>query len=263
MGFSLKTEITDKEVDLIISFLQDTLKSKGFEKVIFGLSGGIDSAVVAALCKKAFNHNILAIYMPSKNSHISNLPNLEEFCKNFEIPLQIHPIFDYETIFKQQQPDLLRFGNFCARMRMTLLYDLSQKNNALVIGTSNKSELTLGYGTIYGDLAYAINPIAPFYKTQIFKIAKLLGLPQYFLDKAPSADLYPNQSDEKEIGYSYEAIDPLLDAIYQRYQFLDHLSDESYKEFLQQGFDSKMAKDIITRIRKNIFKQKPPISFER
>nr|WP_104697383.1 MULTISPECIES: NAD+ synthase [unclassified Helicobacter] len=255
--------MTNQEIKSIIDFLQDTLKQKGFKKAIFGLSGGIDSAVVAVLCKKAFNSNILAVYMPSKNSHSSNLSNLKAFCKDFEIPLQIYPIYDYETIFKQQNPDTLRLGNFYARMRMTLLYDLSQKNNALVIGTSNKSELTLGYGTLYGDLACAINPIAPFYKTQIFKIAKLLNLPQYFLNKAPSADLYPGQSDEKEIGYNYETLDPLLDAIYCKYHSLDNLLNNNYKDLIDQGFDSKMVEDIIHRIQKNIFKQKPPVFFER
>lgn len=262
LSLHLKQKITSKDIDKILSFISFSLNKKGFKKAIFGLSGGIDSAVVALLCKRILKEDILAICMPSKNSNLSNFLDAKHLCEEFSIPYEIHSIAPYEEIFIQENPNALRLGNFCARMRMNILYDLSQKYNALVIGTSNKSELMLGYGTIFGDLAYALNPIAPFFKTQIFQIAKLLDIPSNIIQKAPSADLYPNQSDETELGYSYALIDPLLEYISDTYPSLELLPTDSLDNFTQQGFDLKMTQAIITRIKKNLFKQQPPLLFE-
>lgn len=262
LSIPLNQKITTKDLEKILTFISNSLKQKGFQKVIFGLSGGIDSAVAALLCQKILKENILAICMPSKNSNLSNFLDAKHLCEKFNIPYEIHPIAPYEEIFMQENPDALRLGNFYARIRMTLLYDLSQKYNALVIGTSNKSELMLGYGTIFGDLACALNPIAPFFKTQIFQIAKLLNIPSNIIQKAPSADLYPNQSDEAELGYSYALIDPLLEYITNTYPSLELLPTDSLDNFTQQGFDLKMAQAIITRIKKNLFKSQAPLLFE-
>lgn len=262
LSIPLNQKITTKDLEKILTFISNSLKQKGFQKVIFGLSGGIDSAVVALLCQKILKENILAICMPSKNSNLSNFLDAKHLCEEFNIPYEIHSIAPYEEIFMQENPDALRLGNFYARIRMTLLYDLSQKYNAIVIGTSNKSELMLGYGTIFGDLACALNPIAPFFKTQIFQIAKLLNIPSNIIQKAPSADLYPNQSDEAELGYSYALIDPLLEYITNTYPSLELLPTDSLDNFTQQGFDLKMTQAIITRIKKNLFKSQAPLLFE-
>lgn len=262
MSIPLNQKITAKDLEKILTFISNTIEKKGFQKVIFGLSGGIDSAVVALLCKQVLKENILAVCMPSKNSNLSNFIDAKHLCEKFDIPYEVHSIALYEEIFIQENPNTLRLGNFYARIRMTLLYDLSQKYNALVVGTSNKSELMLGYGTIFGDLACALNPIAPFFKTQIFQIATLLDIPSKIIQKTPSADLYPNQSDEVELGYSYALIDPLLEYIANTYPSLELLPTDSLDNFTQQGFDLKMTQTIITRIKKNLFKNQAPLLFE-
>jgi NAD+ synthase len=138
-----------------------------------------------------------------------------------------------------------------ARERMCFLYDYSSKHQALVIGTSNKTELMLGYGTIFGDLASAINPIGDLYKTQIWQLADYLGIPKEIIEKPPSADLWSGQTDEKEIGYTYDKIDALL----------HYLIDLRYSTemLLEQGFSSEMVKDIQKKIQIYQFKRRPPI----
>ncbi len=143
----------------------------------------------------------------------------------------------------------LRKGNLIARIRMSLLYDYSALKNALVVGTSNKSELMLGYGTIYGDLACAFNPLATLYKSEIFEFAKFLNLHENFIKKAPSADLWPNQSDENDLGYTYKELDSILKAI-ENNENLDH-------------FDEKLKRDILKRIQNNAFKRKLPATLKR
>lgn len=249
-------KITQNTIQNICFSLQKSLEEKKFSTVVFGLSGGIDSAVVAVLCKKAFNNNLLAVCMPSAFSTPKHLEDAKTLCEKFDIPYTIHSIAPYEEIFKQNNPTPLRLGNFLARMRMNILYDYSAKNNALVIGTSNKSELMLGYGTLYGDLACAINPIGSFYKTQIFEIAKLLEIPQNIIQKAPSADLYPDQTDSDEIGYDYDSIDPMLSYISETYPNFNQIDNTT---LINQGFDSQMVENIVNRIKKNLFKQEKPL----
>lgn len=260
--------ITSKNIDKILSFLQDEVTKRGFSKVVLGLSGGIDSAVVALLCKKAFGENMHALCMPSISSSQQNLTDAKDFCARFSIPYTLLSIAPYQKAFLDQNaesspPSPLRVGNFCARIRMTLLYDFSQAHRALVIGTSNRSELMLGYGTIHGDLACALNPIAPFYKTQIFALARLLDIPRAILEKAPSADLYPQQSDEKELGYSYEAIDPLLACISQHYPTPQSMAGGIDKaRLVESGFAPAMVDSITARITANLFKQSLPLFLE-
>jgi len=141
----------------------------------------------------------------------------------------------------------LRKGNLAARVRMSLLYDYSSSINALVIGTSNKSELMLGYGTIFGDLACAINPIGELYKSEIFEFAKHLGVDKNFIDKAPSADLWDGQSDEGDIGYSYAVIDEILENL------------ENNKEQVIKKFGLKAVSDIENRVVSNRFKRQMPL----
>ncbi|STP12480.1 NH(3)-dependent NAD(+) synthetase [Helicobacter mustelae] len=262
----MQTHFSPKSIQNILLFLKNTLQAKSFHSVVLGLSGGIDSAVVAVLCKHAFPNTTLAISMPTLSSSKQHLEDARILCEHFEIPHIVHSIAPYEEIFTRNEkdfdtpkPSALRLGNFLARIRMNILYDYSMQKNALVIGTSNKSELMLGYGTIYGDLAYAINPIGGFFKTEIFALAKALELPDSILTKEPSADLYPDQSDAKELGYTYTQIDPLLEAIHTNFPDLS-LMDQ--KALIGQNFDAKMVEDITTRILKNCFKQKSPIIYQ-
>lgn len=236
----------------LVQFLQNEVHKSGFKKVVLGLSGGLDSAVVAVLLKKAFKKNLTAIIMPSDNTHSQSLKDAKKICKKINITCKVEPIGKLvNEYFAQKSKNLLRIGNFCARMRMSILYDISQAKNALVIGTSNKSEIALGYGTIYGDLACAINPIGNLYKTEIFEFAKYLKVPKSIINKPPSADLWEGQSDEKDLGFSYADIDAVLQ------EFLDKKLQKD--EIIKKGYDIKLVEMIFSRYYKNRFKTKLPL----
>ncbi|RZV17111.1 NAD+ synthase [Aliarcobacter butzleri] len=235
----------------LISFLKDEVSKAGFEKVTVGLSGGLDSAVVAILCKEAFGKNLNCVLMPSQFSSQSSIEHAIEVCEKFDIRYDIVSIEPMVSAFlKNMDNDKLRIGNFSARMRMSVLYDISFKEKSLVVGTSNKSELLLGYGTIFGDIACAINPIGEIYKSDEFEFAKLLGVPESILTKAPSADLWEGQSDEDELGHTYKEIDDLLKLM------VDH--KKSKDELLKLGFEASFIDKINNRMKANAFKGKLP-----
>ncbi|MCG3696938.1 NAD+ synthase [Aliarcobacter butzleri] len=235
----------------LISFLKDEVSKAGFEKVTVGLSGGLDSAVVAILCKEAFGKNLNCVLMPSQFSSQSSIEHAIEVCEKFDIRYDIVSIEPMVSAFlKNMDNDKLRIGNFSARMRMSVLYDISFKEKSLVVGTSNKSELLLGYGTIFGDIACAINPIGEIYKSDEFEFAKLLGVPESILTKAPSADLWEGQSDEDELGHTYKEIDDLLKLM---------VDDKKSKdELLKLGFEASFIDKINNRMKANVFKGKLP-----
>ena len=235
----------------LISFLKDEVSKAGFEKVTVGLSGGLDSAVVAILCKEAFGKNLNCVLMPSQFSSQSSIEHAIEVCEKFDIRYDIVSIEPMVSAFlKNMDNDKLRIGNFSARMRMSVLYDISFKEKSLVVGTSNKSELLLGYGTIFGDIACARNPIGEIYKSDEFEFAKLLGVPESILTKAPSADLWEGQSDEDELGHTYKEIDDLLKLM---------VDDKKSKdELLKLGFEASFIDKINNRMKANAFKGKLP-----
>lgn len=248
-------------VKTLINFLYQEAKTRGFNRVVIGVSGGLDSAVVAVLCKMTFGTHLKALLMPAITSSKSSLTDGVALCEQFDIPYEVQSINQYDEAFRMNHKDatLIRKGNFCTRVRMSLLYDLSQAIRALVVGTSNKSELMLGYGTVYGDLAYALNPIGGFFKTQVYELAKTLDIPKYIIEKKPSADLYAGQSDEEELGYSYEEIDKLLYEICQTY---DDFSQLDPKKFYPLGYSKEMLNSIIPRIKQNLFKHSCPSVYE-
>lgn len=237
----------------LIQFLIARVQEKGFDSVVFGLSGGIDSAVVARLCQLAFPKSHQALLMPSKQSSKTSLTHSLELCQKFRISYQILPLNQLQNAFESTLQGLdstpLRLGNLCARLRMVYLYDYAFANNALVIGTSNKSEILLGYGTIYGDLACAINPIGNLYKTEIYGLAHCLKIPKNIIEKAPSADLYEGQTDEQELGFSYEVLDKIM-------LLLERNVDE--EEILQQKLPKDALKLVKDRILRFGFKRKMP-----
>ncbi len=240
-------------VEKIVEFLQSEVRKRGFQSVVFGLSGGVDSAVVAILCKKAFGANCHGLLMPSLQSSQSSIKDAIELCEAFDISHSILPLEKPQKGFldtlETLQNSPARIGNLCARIRMIYLYDYAFANNALVIGTSNKSEILLGYGTIFGDLACAINPIGNLYKTEIFEIAKALKVPQSIQTKAPSADLYEGQSDEAELGFPYVILDSIMQLLEQGL---------SRQEILQKNLPPKAIDMVMTRIKTMEFKQKLP-----
>ena len=236
----------------LMSFLKEEVLKTGLKKVTLGLSGGLDSAVVAVLCKEVFDDNLNCVLMPSQYSSKLSVEDAVELCKKFGIKHEIVSIEPMLSAYlKNMEENSLRIGNFSARLRMSVLYDISARENSLVVGTSNKSELLLGYGTIFGDLACALNPIGNIYKSDLFEFAKYLGVNDSIVNKAPSADFFEGQSDEADLGYSYAKIDSLL----------KNMIDEnrSKDELLALGFEDEFIETIKKRVKINEFKRRLPI----
>jgi NAD+ synthase len=236
----------------MLKFLKDEVSKTNLKNVVVGISGGLDSAVVAILCKEVFKENMKGILMPSKFSSQSSLDDAKELCEKFNIDYEIIDITPMIDGYFANVDDAteLRIGNFSARMRMSVLYDISARDNSLVIGTSNKSELLLGYGTIFGDIACAINPLGEIYKSDEFKLAKHIGVTSAILDKKPSADLWEGQSDEDELGYSYEVMDRVLKELVE--------NNKSKADLLKENIDEALISLMEYRIKSNAFKGKLP-----
>ena len=239
---------------ILVVFIRNEVRKVGFERVVLGLSGGVDSSLVATLATEALGRdNVLALVMPYKTSDPKSRSDALQVIEQVRIrhlEIDITPQID---AYFERFPDAnqTRRGNKMARERMTILYDHSFAWRALVIGTSNKTELLLGYGTIYGDIASAINPIGDLYKTQVWHLADAVGVPTAIVQKSPSADLWAGQSDESELGFQYRKVD----------QLLYYLVDRRYtvEELIRLGFEPAFIDDIIRRVRDNQYKRRLPI----
>jgi NAD+ synthase len=239
---------------ILVGFIQNEVRKVGFERVVLGVSGGVDSSLVATLAAQALGpKNVLGVIMPYRLSDPKSRSDALEVVKQLgseQLEIDISPQVDaYFAHFPDA--DQKRRGNKMARERMTILYDQSWAWRALVIGTSNKTELLLGYGTIYGDMASAINPIGDLYKTQVWQLADAVGVPTAIVQKAPSADLWAGQSDETELGFQYRIIDQLLYYLVERRY--------SVEELKRQGFDQAFITDIVRRVRENQYKRRLPV----
>ena len=239
---------------ILVRFIQNEVQKVGFERVVLGLSGGVDSSLVANLASQALGpKNVLAVIMPYKSSDPKSLSDALQVVQQLGINhLEVEITPQIDAYFERfPDADQRRKGNKMARERMTILYDQSSVFRALVIGTSNKTELLLGYGTIYGDMASAINPVGDLYKTQVWQLADAVGVPTAIVQKAPSADLWAGQSDETELGFQYRMID----------QLLYYLVDRRYskEELSRLGFEPAFIDDIIRRVRDNQYKRRLPV----
>lgn len=234
-------------------FLQESVGSTGLKKVVLGLSGGIDSALAAALAVRALGKtSVRVVCLPWRHSSPASLADARAVADSLGLELQIIDISPMVDAFATPlAPDALRLGNIMARVRMTVLFDLSAREGALVLGTSNKTELMLGYGTWYGDLASAVNPLGDLYKQQVLALSRHLGLPDQVIQKAPSADLEQGQTDEGDLGWSYATIDRILVRAIDRRLPVDHIVGE--------GFAREDVEGILARVRQYHFKRNLPV----
>lgn len=237
-------------------FIRGVLKDAGVDHLVIGLSGGIDSAVSAGLAVRALGADkVRGFLLPYTTSSAASITDAEAVAATLGIRHETVPIAPMADAFLQDIPAgaKVRRGNVMARCRMIVLYDRSAAHDALVLGTGNRTEALLGYTTMYGDNACALNPVGQLYKTEIRLLAAWLELPRAVLDKAPSADLWEGQADEDELGFSYAEVDKLLHAMVDEGRDADALA--------QMGFAPAMVEKVAARVRAMRFKrQTPPVA---
>ena len=255
----MKTDLTinvELATEILTAFIHSETTRAGFQKAVVGVSGGIDSALSCVLAAKALGaQNVLAVRMPYRTSSPDSLEHAQLIIDQFGVQSITIPITDMADGLIEKFPDMSnqRKGNIMARCRMIVLYDQSSIFNGLVVGTSNKTEILLGYSTLYGDSACALNPLGDLYKTQLRQLATAMQVPQVIVEKAPTADLWAGQTDEGELGFTYAEVDKLL--------YL--LVDERYKpaECVEAGFSKEFVDKVVERIRRSHFKRvMPPIA---
>jgi len=239
---------------VLVNFIREEITRAGFSHGVIGLSGGVDSSLVAFLAAEALGPtNVLGLIMPYRTSNPQSEADAQEvvsllgiFSRRIDITPLVEPYFAL-------YPDMgeRRRGNMMARARMMVLYDQAAEFKALVIGTSNRTETLLGYTTHFGDNAAAIHPIGDLFKAQVRQLALAVGVPEHIVRKAPSADLWIGQTDEGELGFTYDEADQVLHLLY----------DQRYKpsEVVAMGFREPLVEGILRLVRQNQFKRQPPV----
>lgn len=256
---NLKVEVdftvnTDLVREILTDFVRSETHRVGFDRVVVGLSGGVDSSLSTFVAVEALSkENVIALLMPYETSRKESTDDARMVVDLLGIDskvIDITPMVDaYFAMFPEA--DERRRGNKMARERMSILYDHSAALGALVLGTSNKTELLLGYGTIYGDMASAINPLGDLYKTQIRQVAGTFGVPEKIIAKAPTADLWMDQTDEKELGFIYEDVDKLL------YLMVDKRYDR--ESLVEVGFQKEFVNRVYQMVQRSHYKRRPPL----
>ncbi len=247
---------TDLARTILTGFIQTEVSRTGLSRAVIAISGGIDSALSCYLAAEALGPaNVLAVRLPYRTSSADSLDDAQKVIDATGVQSLTFPISEMVDPLLARFPDMnnVRRGNIMARMRMICIYDQSAAFGGLVIGTGNKTEILLGYTTLYGDSACAINPIGDLYKTQVRQLAEAIGVPESIRQKAPTADLWLGQTDEGELGYTYAEVDRLL--------YL--LVDERFRpaECVEAGFAEPFVTTVVERIRRNQFKRiLPPVA---
>lgn len=242
--------------ELLTGFISNETRRIGLKKCVIGLSGGIDSAVVAYLSALALgNKNVTCLIMPYRTSSPDSIEDAMRVVSELKVDHRIADISDpVDAIFEKcvgEEDSNVRKGNVMARVRMILLYDESARRKGLVIGTGNKTELLLGYSTVYGDSASAINPVGDLYKTQLRSLAEHLKVPKEIIAKKPSADLWKGQTDEGELGFTYAMVDEYL------YNKVDLRHPR--ETLIMMGFEIDFMNKVDSMIERNQFKRLPPV----
>lgn len=239
----------------LIYNMKDYFQKSGFTKAVLGLSGGLDSAVVAVLAARALGkENVTGLKLPYKSSSTASLEHADEIINMIGISgeeIEITSAVEALKALTGGEQTSLRAGNIMARIRMTIIFDYAAGNRALVLGTSNKSELLLGYGTLFGDMASIVNPLGELYKTQVKELASYLGISDEIVNKPPSADLSAGQTDEADFGFSYFDADQIMSFIFEE--------NKSEIDIMGMGFDHQIIKAVTKRVKGNKFKFEIPV----
>lgn len=239
---------------ILVHFIREEITKVGLQRAVVGVSGGIDSATTCALCARALGpENVLAVRMPYRTSSPASLEDAMAVIEmlgvqheTVDITPMVEPLFNITP-----DMDHRRRGNVMARQRMIVLYDRSAAFGGLVVGTGNKTELLLGYTTLYGDSACAINPLGDLYKRQVRQLAAYLGVPEQIIHKPPTADLWVGQTDEGELGFTYDEADQILYLIYD--------ARWTVEDVIALGFPEALVRGIVERVRRNQYKRMPPV----
>jgi NAD+ synthase len=253
-GYRERQLDTDLVRRVLVAFIREEVHKAGLEHAVLGLSGGVDSALVACLAAEALHpENVTGIILPYRASSPDSAADARLVAETTGIGSQTVDITPQIDAYFALDPDAsaVRRGNKMARERMSILYDRSAVLGALVLGTSNKTELFLGYGTIYGDMASAINPIGDLYKTQVWALARAMGVPQRIVDKRPSADLWAGQTDESELGFTYADVDELLHFMVERRYRHD--------ELVALGIDARFVERVAELVTRSQYKRRMPL----
>ena len=236
-------------------FIAEELRASGLAGYVVGLSGGVDSAVSAALAAAAVGRErVLALALPGPTSAPESLRDAQAVAETFGLRLEkieLGSPAEHLAETLGARTDHVRFGNLMARLRMVALFDRARTVPALVLGTSNKSEILLGYSTLFGDAAASVQPLGDVWKTHIFELARALGVPQTVVTKAPSADLWPGQTDAGELGFDYPTVDPVL--------YWHHEGGMGRDELVAAGFPSALVEGALGAYRRNRFKWRPTV----
>ena len=238
----------------LVDFIRTETRAAGFERAVVGVSGGVDSAVAVSLAAEALGkEKVLGVLMPYSGSSPASAADAQALLAQLGVKhetVDISPMVD-AFIARDTGMDRVRKGNLMARARMITLFDISARDRAIVVGTSNRTEVLLGYGTLFGDTACGINPVGALYKTQVWDLAAALGVPSAIVEKKPTADLWAGQTDEEELGFGYRLADSLLVRMVDEKRGDDDLA--------AMGFDRALIIKVRARIAANEFKRRLPL----
>ncbi len=239
---------------ILEGFVRSEVGRTGHSRVVVGLSGGLDSTVAAYVATRAIGPgSVFGILLPHRTSSPGSLLDAERVVGELGILAEKVDITPMVEGFERAAGRVgrVRLGNVMARARMVVLYDRSVEHRALVLGTSNKTEILLGYGTLHGDMASAVNPLGDLFKTQVRALGAWLKVPRNILAKTPTADLWPTQSDEAELGFAYEQADRLLALLVD--------ARVSRKAAIEAGFPPRLVDRVMRRVVATQYKRRPPL----